>query len=57
MTEPPPSMKARKTAAAMITAVKTADSRPTPMPDRTTVAAPVSEVLATSWVGRLSVPV
>ena len=27
------------------------------MPERTTVAAPVSEVRATSFVGRLSVPV
>jgi hypothetical protein len=41
----------------MMPAVYTADSRPTPMPERTTVAGPVSEVRATSMVGRLSVPV
>ncbi len=56
-TETPPRVKARKTAPAMISVVKTADSRPRPMPESTTVAAPVVEASATSLVGRLSVPV
>ncbi len=56
-TTPEPSRNAPNTAAAITSAVNTADSKPTERPDRITVAAPVSEVLPTSMTGRWSVPV
>ena len=57
MTTPPPSMNAAYTAAPMSSAEYTADSRPSEMPERMTVAGPVSEVLATSSTGRRLVSV
>ena len=57
VTLPPPIRKAPNTAAPMTSVVYTADSSPTPMPERITVAAPVSDVLPTSLTGRWSVPV
>ncbi len=53
----PPSRYAPNTAPPTTSAVNTADSKPTPIPDRITVAAPVSEVLPTSFTGLCSVPV
>ncbi len=53
----PDSRNAPKTAAPMISAVNTADSKPTDRPDRITVAAPVSDDLPTSRTGRCSVAV
>src|SRR5664280_3330448 len=53
-TPTPPSRNAANRTAAMITAVNTADSSPREMPDSTTVAAPVSDVRPTSWVGPVS---
>src|SRR2546421_4080782 len=50
---PPPRRKAPYTPAAMTSAEYTADSKPTEMPARMTVAGPVSEVLPMSWTGRL----
>ena len=50
--EPPPSRNAPYTPAAMTSAEYTADSYPTEMPDRMTVAGPVSEVLPMSCTGR-----
>ncbi len=50
-------MNAPNTAAPMSTAEYTPDSRPSEMPDRMTVAAPVSEVSATSLTGRRTVSV
>ncbi len=57
VTEPPPSRNKPNTAPASTSVVYTADSRPRPIPDNTTVAEPVSEVRATSLVGLESVPV
>ena len=55
--DPPASRNTPQIAAAMMPAVYTADSNPTPMPDSTTVAAPVCEVRATWIVGLDVVPV
>ena len=55
--DPPASRNTPQIAAAMIPAVYTADSNPTPMPDSTTVAAPVRDVRATWIVGLDVVPV
>src|SRR5690606_20684302 len=55
--DPPASRKTPQIAAAMTPAVYTADSNPTPIPDSTTVAAPVRDVAATCLVGLDSVPV
>jgi len=44
-------------AAAMVPAVYADDSKPTPIPDSTTVAAPVMDVRATCRVGFDVVPV
>ncbi len=55
--DPPASRKTPQIAAAMTPAVYTADSKPTPMPDSTTVAAPVRDVAATCSVGFDVVPV
>ena len=57
MIEPPPSRKAAYTAAPMSSAEYTADSKPSEMPERMTVAGPVSEVLETSSTGRRFVSV
>ena len=57
ITEPPPASAATYTAAPINRAEYTADSRPSEMPDRMTVAGPVSDVLATSSTGRRSVSV
>src|SRR5215213_2243227 len=51
VTVEPPRRKAPKTAAPITSAVYTADSKPTARPERITVAAPVSDVLPTSWTG------
>ena len=56
-TEPPAMRNAPQIAAAMMPAVYTADSNPTPIPESTTVAAPVCEVRATCSVGFDVVPV
>ncbi len=56
-TDPPARRNRPQIAAAITPAVYTADSNPTPMPDRTTVAAPVREVAATCRVGFDVVPV
>jgi hypothetical protein len=55
--EPPPSRYAPNTPAPITSAEYTADSRPTLMPERMTVAGPVCEVLAMSRTGRLLVSV
>ena len=54
---PPPSKNAPKTADAIKIAEYTADSKPTEIPAKITVAAPVSEDAATSLTGRLPVSV
>ena len=56
-TEPPPRLYAPNTAAPISSAEYTADSRPSEMPDRMTVAGPVSDDLATSSTGRRLVSV
>ncbi|CPU67426.1 Uncharacterised protein [Mycobacteroides abscessus] len=56
-TDPPARRNSPQIAAAITPAVYTADSNPTPMPDSTTVAAPVREVAATCRVGFDVVPV
>ncbi|SKF65229.1 Uncharacterised protein [Mycobacteroides abscessus subsp. abscessus] len=57
ITPAPPRLKAPSTAAAISRPVITEDSSPSARPERMTVAAPVREVLPTSWTGRCSVPV
>src|SRR5450830_315916 len=56
-TEPPEMRNTPQIAAAMMPAVYTADSNPIPIPESTTVAAPVSDVRATCIVGFDVVPV
>src|SRR4051812_40941080 len=57
VSEPEPRRNAPNTAAPITSVVYTADSKPTDRPDRMTVAAPVSDVLPTSFTGLYSVPV
>ena len=57
VTPAPPSRNAPNTAAAITSAVNTADSSPSEKPESTTVAAPVREVAATCRTGRSSVEV
>ena len=54
---PPASRKQATMPTPMTPAVRAADSRPNPKPDRITVAAPVRVVAATRRVGLPSVPV
>ena len=56
-TDPPESRKTAQMAAAIVPAVYADDSNPTPIPDSTTVAAPVKDVRATCRVGLDVVPV